>query len=185
VDAFEELVANIFRRNHYWTCTSYKVNLLPEHKRALDNRSMPRPEIDVLAYRPSDNELWWIGCKSYLDSPGIKMEHFTAGNRGAETLKMFNSTELREVVTEVMVAQLMSEGLLLDRPKVQYCLVAGKIATARDRTEVRAYFESQGWHLFDDHWLHAELLKLAKLGYENDLATMVAKIFARYKGPTP
>jgi hypothetical protein len=180
MDAFEEIVANIFRRDHYWTCISYKVKLTKEVKKLLNNPSMPRPEIDVLAYRPSENRLLWIECKSYLDSVGVKVDHFTGDNPGARAQKMFNNDALREAVTKALVAQLQEEGLVLSEPQVHYCLVAGKIASNKDRAALHTYFDGKGWLLFDETWLQKKLVSLAELGYENDTAIMVAKLFIRH-----
>ena len=46
MDAFEELVAEILRADGWWVHHGYRIVLSPDEKRALDNPSMPRPEIE-------------------------------------------------------------------------------------------------------------------------------------------
>ena len=46
------------------------MELTKEEKREIGKPSMPRHEIDILAYKPAQSELMWVECKSYLDSTG-------------------------------------------------------------------------------------------------------------------
>ncbi|MFN0156735.1 MAG: hypothetical protein ACKVRP_01530 [Bacteroidota bacterium] len=72
MDAFESVVAAILQRQGYWTLTSVKVELTKEEKREIGRHSSPRWELDVVAYRGSDNELRVVECKSFLDSGRIR-----------------------------------------------------------------------------------------------------------------
>ncbi len=54
---------------------------------------MPRPEIDVVAWKPSTNQLLIIECKSYLDSTGVRVEHLHG--RKNDKFKLFNRGALR------------------------------------------------------------------------------------------
>jgi hypothetical protein len=71
MDAFERVVAELFWARNYWVRTSVKVELTKAQKVELDNHSMPRPEIDLVAYRAAENELLVLECKSYLNSRGV------------------------------------------------------------------------------------------------------------------
>ena len=64
MNAFESIIAHLLQRDHFWTRIGYKVELTPEAKRAIGTPSMPRLEIDVLAYYGETNLFWWVECKS-------------------------------------------------------------------------------------------------------------------------
>jgi hypothetical protein len=57
-------------------------------------------------------------------------------------------------------------------------LVAGHVKSG-SLAAIRQHFDEREWLFYDDEWVRAELKKLAALGYENDLAVMVAKLFTR------
>ena len=76
MDAFEQVVAEVLWREGYWVRTSVKVELTKEDKRAIQLPSSPRWELDVVAYRARDNHLKVVECKSYLDSPGVRLRAF-------------------------------------------------------------------------------------------------------------
>jgi hypothetical protein len=65
MDAFEQIIAALFEQEGYWTLQNYRVDLSTEDKRQLNNPSMPRPEIDILGYKPRENELLVVECKSF------------------------------------------------------------------------------------------------------------------------
>jgi hypothetical protein len=83
MDAFEEIVAGLLWEEGYWTTIGYKVNLPKPVKVELGKPSLPRPEIDILAYQADDNELIWVECKSYLDSRGVIIDHLTGADKKA------------------------------------------------------------------------------------------------------
>jgi len=180
MDAFEEIVAGLLWEEGFWTTVGYKVNLPPGVKKALDKPSLPRPEIDVLAYRNRDNHLLWVECKSYLDSRGVIFEALSDhDSRRAQRYKVFTQPMYRQLVTAALIDQLVAEGRVHEGPSINYCLVTGKIATDRDRDQLHQYFDEQGWILYDEYWVKRGLENLAKKGYENDVAIIVAKLFSR------
>jgi hypothetical protein len=67
----------------------------------------------------------------------------------------------------------------LPDPDVRLCLAAGHIASERDRGWLRSHFEAKGWELWDEHWLVEGLQVLAKESYENQVSSVVAKLFIR------
>jgi hypothetical protein len=181
VDAFEDLVARVFRGAGYWTRQNYKVTLTKADKVALGKPSLPRPEIDVLAYQAVDNTIVWAECKSYLDSGGVHIDAFNGKNtRFANRLKLFTDEPLRQLVTKRLVEQLTSEGLLRPQPSIEYWLVAGRIASVC-ADELREYFEqerSPRWVLKDRTWLVSHLQHIVKTGYDDDVVAMVAKLLS-------
>jgi hypothetical protein len=177
MDAFEVLIAQILRREGYWTITSFKVDLTKEEKRDIGRHSAPRWEIDVVAYKGSTNEVLAVECKSFLDSTGVV---FRKGCfEFEERYKLFSDTRCRDVVLAALGKQLVESGACKRSPKVRLALATGKLARKSDRAGMEAHFESNGWLLFDDHWIRDRLQRSAQFGYENEVATIVAKLLLR------
>lgn len=184
MNAFEEIVAGLLQQEGYWTHIGYKVLLTKTQKASLGKPSIPRPEIDILAYRARDNSLLWVECKSYLDSRGVKIDAFTGKDElGAQRFKVFTQPVFRKVVTEELIKQVIADGLVCPNPSINYCLVTGRIATNFDREKLHEYFSEQRWILYDENWLKCRLEKLSECGYEDDIAIIVAKLFARIESP--
>jgi hypothetical protein len=141
MDAFEQVVGEILWREGYWVRTSVKVELTKEDKRAIDLPSSPRWELDVVAYRANDNHLKMVECKSYLDSPGVKLRGFDSSNeKEAGRFKLFNKPTLRQVVFDRLRKQFAESGACLPNATVTLCLACGRIATNADREGVRKHF---------------------------------------------
>lgn len=180
MDAFEHIVSKVFQDQGYWTIIGYKVDLSKEDKRSLDNPSMPRPEIDVIAYRPAENELLMIECKSYLDSQGVDHRAFTEErHRYQGRYKMFTNEALFKLTSKRLVQQMKRDGLIkMPAPKPQLCLAAGKIY-ADHQAKLEAHFDAMGWRLFTPEWIAQKIRNLAAKGYENEVMTVVTKILER------
>ncbi|MEW9799677.1 hypothetical protein [Alteromonas sp. CYL-A6] len=58
----------------YWVRQSLKVNLTKQEKRDVENHSIPRPETDLLAFKPSMNMLIAYEARSYLDAQGVRLD---------------------------------------------------------------------------------------------------------------
>jgi len=180
MDAFENIIARLLWEDGYWTTIGYKVNLSPEQKVELNNPYIPRPEIDIVAYRANDNHLLWVECKSYLDSTGVKIQHLNGEDEGTgKRYKAFTKPAYRELVTGELLEQLEKETRIQPNPSVSYCLVTGHIATDKDRVALHQFFDDNGWLLYDEYWVKERLEKLATKGYENDVAVIMAKLFSR------
>jgi len=178
MNAFEQIIAGLLRQEGYWTITDYKVNLSKAKKAELKKPSMPRPEIDVLAYKAVTNTLFWVECKSFLDSRGVKLSYLIDPlSENAPRYKVFTWLEFREKVSEELIAQTMNCGLVKPNPKIKYCLATGRIATNKDRIGIHEHFQKNGWILYDEEWIKARLAKFADIGYEDDVAILVAKLF--------
>jgi len=180
MNAFEQIVAGLFRAEGYWTITGYRVDLTKQEKRETGKPSLPRPEIDILAYRGSTNELIWIECKSYLDSPGVRYSSFTnPEDPGFQRYKVFNDTRYREVIRTALINQTVRLKLTPPTPTLSYCLVAGKVYRESDKVNLQGHFSQRGWLFFDDSWLKERLKNAAESQYEDDTAMVVAKIIQR------
>jgi hypothetical protein len=99
MDAFEQIAARLFEVQGYWTRIGYTVELTKAQKASIGKASLPRPQLDVLAYKPAANELLVIECKSYLDSRGVMLAGFHGQLKAEKDVyKMFNRQPLRELV---------------------------------------------------------------------------------------
>lgn len=179
MDAFEQVVSEILWRDGFWVRTSVKVELTPDDKKAIGRPSSPRWELDVVAYRPSDNELRVIECKSYLDNPGVGADWLAEGNESANArFKLFSQQKLREVVLSRLRAQFVTAGLCRPNPSIRLCLACGKIRKGA-REALAHHFEEHGWELLDEKWFTSRLRKMAEGGYENQVSAVVAKLILR------
>ena len=128
VDAFEQVVSEILWREGFWVRTSFKVELTPDHKKAISRPSSPRWEIDVVGYHPADNVLRIVECKSFLDSLGVGAKWLDPANELAGgRYKLFSDANLRKVVLNRLTAQFIEAGMCLSKPKIKLCLACGKI----------------------------------------------------------
>jgi hypothetical protein len=184
MDAFEQLVSEILWAKGFWIRTSVKVKLTADDKLQIGRPSAPRWEIDVVAYSGRDNLLHAIECKSYIDSGGVSAKFFRGAHpKGLFDLKgrfkLFNDDTLREVVFARLREQVVSSGACMSEPKVKLCLAAGHIASKRDRDCLRAHFAKNEWELWDEEWLTEGLKLIAAESYENQVSSVVAKLFIR------
>lgn len=177
MNAFESLMAMLLDRDGYWTKGCFKVELTKAEKRAIGRPSSPRWEIDIVAYRGSDNEVLAVECKSFIDSAGVL---FRDGTFSPQTpYKLFCEPKLRQVVLDRLGKQLAEAGLCGPNPTVRLCLAAGRISSTTDRAALSDHFQSQGWHLFDERWIRSRLAAMADSAYENDVAHVASKILLR------
>jgi hypothetical protein len=182
MDAFEELVASILQSQGFWVRTSVKVELTGDEKKAINRPSSPRWELDIVAYRPSDNIIWVVECKSYLDSYGVKAAAFsTPGHSGAKKYKLFTERTTRDVVFKALCRQLRVKGSIHGRPRIHLCLAAGRIAPQSEKP-LREHFAKKKWGLLGRDWLEEQLAALADTDYQNDVATMTVKLLRRRLG---
>lgn len=180
MDAFESLVAMLLSHKGYWVRRSLKVELTKPEKKAIGTPSMPRLELDLVAYKGATNELLVVECKSFLDSTGVRFAGFDGSSTAfAKRYKLFNSQAMRNIVFNRLSEQLVATGSYAPSPKVRLALAAGKIRNDADREHLHALFQRNGWALFDEAWLADRLAVAAKTGYENDVAAIVSKLLLR------
>jgi len=177
MDAFEQVVAELFWSKGFWVRTSVKVNLTKAEKVIAGRPSMPRPEIDLVAYCGADNRLLAIECKSYLDSRGVTHAE-ACGSSDSKTYKLFREPVLRDVVLKRLVLQMVEERLCPPGATVQLGMVAGRVA-GEDEPMLIDLFEQEGWLFRGPAWLKAELTKLSGGSYENQVAAVVSKLLLR------
>lgn len=177
MDAFEAVIALLLRAQGYWTCTSFKVELTKAEKRAIGRHSVPRWEIDIVAYKGATNELLAVECKSYLDSPGVTFDGTALVP--ASRYKLFTEKRTRDVVLSRMASQLAASGACAANPKVGLALAAGKLRHPKREADLAAYFATNGWQLYGPGRIAELLHQCVDARYENDVAFVTAKILGR------
>jgi len=175
MDAFEHIVARIFENRGYWVKVGYKVELSAAEKRKVGIPNMPRPEIDVLAYKPEARELLLIECKGFMS--GVLFESLAnAKSRDAFRYQIFHNSLLRNVVCRNLVKQLTAQGLVSQEGcKSQLCLAAARIRSG-DEPKLEKLFKTKRWRLFTPANIVDGLEQLRKTKRENDVVTMVTKL---------
>ncbi|NYT40773.1 hypothetical protein HZY97_08400 [Sphingomonas sp. R-74633] len=177
MDAFEQLVAELFFAEGYWVQTSFKVELTKEEKAAVGRASSPRWEIDVVAYKAATDDLLAIECKSFLDSTGVKWAELQDGH-ASKRYKLFREPELHSVVLNRLRTQMVETGRCRDTTKVRLAMVAGKVKRG-DEERLPEHIQSKGWLFFGPDWLRDRLQERARDGYSNQVSSIVAKLLIR------
>ena len=178
MDAFEQLVADLFWADGYWVRNSVKVDLTREDKHAIGKHSSPRWEIDLVVYQPVKNELLVLECKSYFDSGGVHAAHLLPGAKLAHRYKLFHDAMLRDTVLYRLKDQFVQAGYCHRDAEVRLGLVYGH-ATKGNAERLEHIFREGNWRLFDANWLRTHLVQLSHAGYENSTAAVVAKVLNR------
>ena len=181
MNAFESIIASILDAEGFWTRTNYKVNLTPEQKKKIGRPTTPRWDIDVVAYRPAENLVRIVECKSWLDSGGVKFRGFDPATNGTPRFKLFNDDNLAETISQQLMHQLDTDGLLRGKPNFELCLAAPNIYE-KDRQQIQQLFDDNGWSLFDRNWIVTRLAGIAADGYEDSTVSIMAKLLAPNAG---
>lgn len=104
MDYFESLVKTLLEQDGYWVRQSFKVNLTKEEKRLIGKHSMPRPEIDLLAFKPETKQLIALEAKSFLDSPGVRIDQLSEQHEVPEgRYKLFTETSFLGVCGRILL----------------------------------------------------------------------------------
>jgi hypothetical protein len=178
MDSFENIMGWLLEQEGYWIRHSFKVNLTDNDKKRLGKPNMPRPEIDLIAYNPQDNEVLAVECKSWLDSAGVRWKDIICGGEYSR-FKLFCNQDLCTVVFERLLEQLAEKGACAPSATVKLCLATGHIANERPRVDIQKEFAGHGWKLFDEEWIGRHIVDAEKSGYQDHVATIVAKLIIR------
>lgn len=182
MDYFEAIVRTLLEDDGFWTRQSMKVNLSKEEKRAIGKPTIPRPEIDLIAFKPSAKEILAIEVKSFLDSSGVHLSciqerHDVPNGR----YKLFTCSNYREVVFARLNQDLIEQGLIESPLPIRLGLAAGKIHN-KSETEIMNYLLSQNMFFWGPTTIKQRIQNLAKKGYENDPTVIAAKLLIRSNG---
>jgi hypothetical protein len=179
MEYFETIIKTLLEHDGYWVRQSFKVNLTKKEKKQIGKASIPRPEIDLLAFKPNLQEVLALEAKSYFDSPGVRIDDLRSEFQIPEgRYKLFTCTNYRNIVFNRLIQDLNILGMVNGNVKIRLGLVAGKIYQERS-TEIRDYFESKGWFFWSPEDVRNKVNALAAKGYENEPAIITAKILMR------
>ena len=179
MDYFESTVKTLLESEGYWVRQSFKVNLTKEEKRKIGKHSIPRPEIDLLAYKPGRNIVYAIEAKSFLDSPGVKVSELSENYEIPEgRYKLFTCKNYRTIVFERLKQDLIECGMGSVSTEVILGLAAGNVYQSRI-SEIRSLFQHEGWLFWSPEDIRAKVISLAEKGYENEPSIITAKILIR------
>jgi len=179
MDYFEGILATLLRADGYWVHPSYKVNLTTEDKRKIRKPSMPRPEIDLLAFKSSENRVIALEAKSYFDSGGVPLSQLQEEHDVPEgRYKLFTSERYRKIVFEKLLEQLTAAGMASSSTQIKLGLAAGNVY-GNQSDQISAFMQAKGWLFFSPENIKEKVEDLARMGYENDPAIITAKILQR------
>lgn len=176
MEHFESIVATLLEADHYWVRRSFKVELTKEEKRQVGKPSMPRLEIDLLAFQFSKNEVIAFEAKSFLNSLGVRLVELLKKDETAKgRYKLFTSKRYRRVVLRRLRRQLIKSGMANSETRVFLGLAAGKIHM-NQTGPIRELMEKNNWRFWSPEDIKEKVEALARRGYENDPAIITAKI---------
>ncbi len=185
MNAFEDIVKLYLEEQGYWVRQSVKVDISIENKRKLGTPSMPRPEIDLVAYKAESNELLLVEVKSLLDSYGV---HFNAvvGEKGSKAdekdargYKLFNNKKWTGIVSKRLKEEYMKAGLINEETVLNYALAAGKIhggVEGDDEKKLVDYFKKKRWILFTPDDIKTTIKSFSEKGWEDNIIVFTAKL---------
>jgi hypothetical protein len=179
MDHFEGLICTLLEAEGFWIRRSFKVNVTKEEKREIGKHTIPRPEIDILAFRFSDNTVVAVEVKSYLDSAGLKFQDFKLEHDVPEgRYKLFTSQRYRSIVLARLHQDLIAQGMANSQTKISLGLAVGKLYQNKDEL-IRQYMLDKNMFFWSPTDIKQRITALAERDYENDPAIMVAKVLLR------
>lgn len=179
MDYFEGIIKTLLEHEGYWIRQSFKVKLTKQEKRDIGKHSIPRPEIDILAFKPKENRIIAFEAKSYLDSPGVKLAELQKSYEVPEgRYKLFTCDRYRNIVFSRMKQDLIDLGMGTPQTEITLGLAAGNVYQSKSE-EIRALFNSRNWDFLSPEDIQEKVTKLAERDYENEPSIITAKILMR------
>ena len=179
MEYFEQIVAKLIEKEGKWVKQNVKVDITKEEKKIIGKPSIPRPDIDIVAYNFLTNilEIWEV--KSYLDSKGVKYKDLKQEYDIIEgNYKILTSRKYREIITNRLKIDWIKVGLIKEEPRIIYGLAVGKI-NSQDEENIKKYFQNKGWLLKLPKDIYNGIKLLEKEAYENDPFIIASKIIFR------
>ena len=179
VQHFEAIIKTILEHEGHWVRQSFKVNLSKQDKRDIGKHSIPRPEIDLLAYNVGTNSITALEVKSYLDSPGVRYNELCESYGVPEgRYKLFTCDNYRNIVFSRLKKDLIQLNMANESTAINLGLAAGNVYQSKSE-EIKNLFNSKGWVFWSPEDIKQKVYELASKGYENEPAIITAKILMR------
>jgi hypothetical protein len=176
MNAFEQIVSDVFQSDGYWTKPNYKLVLNPQEKRRIKRKSIPTIDIDIVAYKPGSILL--IECKSYLGSSGVHYKDLFKNGNWASHYKIFTRKTYREVILKALKKKLIERKMATRKDVLQLCLVAGNVAGGEENeAKINAEFKKRKWLFIGPAKLREKLLgKREEKIWEDNPVTVTVKL---------
>jgi hypothetical protein len=179
VDHFEAIIKTLLEHEGHWVRQSFKVNLTKQEKRDIGKHSIPRPEIDLLAYNVSTNTITALEAKSYLDSPGVRYNELCESYDVPEgRYKLFTCENYRRIVFSRLKKDLTELNMANESTTIILGLAAGNVYQSKYE-EINNLLNNNGWLFWSPEDIKQKVYELASKGYENEPAIITAKILMR------
>lgn len=179
MEYFETIIKALLEHEGYWVRQSFKVNLTKKEKERTGRPTIPRPEIDLIAFKPDLQELLALETKSFFDSAGVKIKDLQKEFKKSEgRYKLFTCKNYRDIVFNRLKKDLKSMGMIKGKVTVRLGLVAGNIYQNQSE-EIRKYLKSKKWFFWAPEDIRGKVIALAAKGYENEPVIITAKILTR------
>jgi len=179
MDYFECIIKTLLEHEGYWVRQSFKVNLTKQEKRDIGKHSIPRPEIDLLAFKPGNNTILVLEAKSFLDSPGVNLSDLEkCFDKPEGRYKLFTCLNYRKIVFKRLKQDLRALGMIDGKVKLTLGLAAGNVYQSKSE-EIRKLFNKEKWFFLSPEEIKEKVNALALKGYENEPAVITAKILMR------
>lgn len=178
MDYFESIVKTLLEDDGFWTRQSFKIEVSKEDKRLIGKPTIPRPEIDIIAYKPERNEILAVEVKSFIDSSGVRLSCLQEEHEIPEgKYKLFTCKKYREIVFNQLNLDLIKSGLIVEPMKIKLGLAAGN-TYRNSEDEIRNFLSDRDIFFWGPSDIKKRIRRLADKGYENDPIVMVAKLLS-------
>jgi len=179
LNSFESIIKLLLEEENFWVRQSEKINLTPKEKAKTGKPSIPRPEIDLVAYNQNENRLYAIEVKSFLDSRGVIPEQIKEQHKTTQGIyKLFTCANYRNIVFGRLKKDFVKLGLANSKTEITLGLAAGKIDGDRFG-EMKDFFGKKGWFYWGPPEIKKRIYNLAKKAYEDDPVIMAAKLLTK------
>lgn len=161
MDHFESIIKTLLEHEGNWVRQSFKVNLTKQEKRDIGKHSIPRPEIDLLAFNVKDNQVLALEAKSYLDSLGVRYNDLCESYEIPEgRYKLFTCQNYRSVVFSRLKKDLSGLNMANDSTTINLGLAAGNVYQSKS-SEIKSLFANNGWSFWSPEDIKQKVYSLA------------------------
>jgi hypothetical protein len=176
MDSFEQILRLYLEEENYWTRHSVKLHLSKADKIKLMLPTMPRIEIDLVAFDVISNILIVIEAKSFLNSRGVDYNALCGDNSNSRNrYRLFNDTTYRQILKNRLKKEFISKKLINKNTKIKFALAAGKVQS-RSESKVESYLKKNGFLYFTPEKIKEGIRNFSLKGWENNLIVMTTKL---------